>query len=97
MNEYKPEYLGRIIPADSEKLLNLVKNNFEEFSLIYNGCKSYSKDIHDVQDVSKDGTTLQIRVITDPSVMDAIKRDLENADNVTVENDIISASIAKEN
>ena len=46
MDRYKPEYLGKVIPADdATKMYDFVKNKSDMFNDIYDACKENSECI----------------------------------------------------
>lgn len=92
MNQYKPEYLGRIIPADDEsKLTNFVQNKFEGFDEIYNACKNYSDQISDITNISNNSINeLSVKIICSAEIIEKIEK---NNPNINVNLDIITAHV----
>lgn len=94
MNKYKPEYMGKVIPADDPaKLTDFVANKYESFSKAYDSCKNNSDKIKDVKPVDiKDGSTeFSMKVSTDATTMkDIIGKNTGNKD-VSVKGDVITA------
>ena len=93
MNKYKPEYMGKVIPADDPtKLTDFVTNKYESFSKAYDACKENSDKIKDVSPVdTKSGTTdFSMKISTDANTIKDII-DNKKDDSVTVSGDVISA------
>ena len=69
MNRYKPEYLGKVMPADNPgKLTDFVTNKFESFSKVYDVCKDHSEKIDDIKNMdieNEDKSSISVKVITD--------------------------------
>jgi len=92
MNRYKPEFMGKVIPADNpNKLSEFCTTKYDAFTKIYDACKEKSEDIKDISVVETDQPdALAIKVAADSDVMDDIK---ESADNsVSVIGNVVSAS-----
>jgi len=92
MDQYKPNYLGKVIPADNEsKLTDFVQNKFDAFNDIYETCKNYSEQISDITNISNDDN-LTIKVISSPETMEDIKKN-NTRSNITVDLDVITAIV----
>lgn len=94
MNKYKPEYLGKVIPAnDPSKLTDFVANKYDAFSKIYDTCKTESEGIKDIKTVDSvmDSKVLSVKISADKDVIEKIKDGTKNDDNVTMKDDVITA------
>lgn len=94
MEKYKPEYLGKVIPADDQsKLTDFVTNKYDAFSKIYDVCKDQSEHINDISAVDNNSTnSLSVKVSTDSSVMDSIKELTKDDKSVIIDNNVITTS-----
>ena len=94
MEKYKPEYLGKVIPADDQsKLTDFVTNKYDAFSKIYDVCKDQSEHINDISAVDNNSTnSLSVKVSTDSSVMDSIKESTKDDKSVIIDNNVITTS-----
>ena len=94
MNKYKPEFLGRTIPADNEsKLTEFVQQKYGAFNDIYDACKNYSDQISDITNVSNNSNDLSVKIICSAEVIEEIKKNNLNNDKLTVSLDIITAKV----
>lgn len=95
MNKYKPEYLGKVIPADDpSKLTDFVTKQYDSFSKIYDTVKDHSESISDVKAVdvgSSDPSSLSVKVSTDSETMDKIRETSKGDSSITVSGDVITA------
>lgn len=95
MNKYKPEYLGKVIPADDpSKLTDFVTKQYDSFSKIYDTVKDQSESISDVKAVdvgSSDPSSLSVKVSTDEETMEKIREAAKDDASVTVSGDVITA------
>lgn len=93
MNRYKPEYLGKVIPADNpSKMTDFVENKYDAFNKVYDTCKDQSANIADVKAVDDNSSnSLSVQVIADSETMEAIKKSAEGDQSVTVSDGIITA------
>ena len=95
MNRYKPEYLGKVIPADNPgKLADFVINKYDLFSKTYDSCKEYSDKIHDIQRVeseSGDISSFSMKLTTDMDTLDTIKKAIGCDDSINIKGDVITA------
>lgn len=91
MNRYKPEYLGKIIPADDPvKMTDMLQNKFDQFSSIYDTCKDVSSSISDIKLVNTSPDSLSVKISTDMgTISDIIER--SNQTGVEINGDIITA------
>lgn len=97
MENYKPGYLGKVIPVDNpQKMNDFVTNKYDAFSKVYDTVKDQSANIKDVQMVETSNTdpnTLSVKVSTDSSSLEAIKETSKDDSSVSVDNDIITAKV----
>ena len=95
MEKYKPEYLGKVIPADDpSKLTNFVTNQYDAFSKIYDTCKDQSEHISDIKVVESgnaDPKSLSVKVSADKEVVESIKEIVKDDESIVVNNDVITA------
>lgn len=96
MEQYKPGFLGKVIPADDpSKLTDFVTNKYDSFSTIYDACKNQSENISDIKTVetsSSDINSLSVKVSADKETIDKIKEVTAGDDSVSVKNDVITAT-----
>lgn len=96
MNKYKPEYLGKVIPADNpEKLTDFVTNKFDSFSKVYDVCKDHSEKIDDVTSVDtecNDINSFSLRVSTDTETVETIRKAIGDDNSMNVKGDVITAT-----
>jgi len=96
MNKYKPEYLGKVIPADNPgKLTDFVTNKYESFSKTYDACKDHSDKINDVQAIeseSNDKNSFSMKIHTDKDTVEIIKKAIGSNDSITIKDDVITAT-----
>ena len=92
MKEYKPEYMGKVIPADDPaKLSDFVNNKYDAFSKVYDACKSQSENIKDITVVeTDDSNSLSVKVTADEETIDKIKDGA--AEDVSVSGNVVTAS-----
>lgn len=97
MEKYSPGFLGKVIPADNQsKMTDFVQNKYDAFTQIYDACKDHSEKISDIKPVdipSNDPNSLSVKV----STTDDVKKDIKEAGNVDVSNDIITATSKPQN
>lgn len=93
MRTYKPEYLGKVIPAnDASKLTDFVTNKYDAFSKIYETCKDSSDKINDIKVVeSPNNESLSVKVSTDNETLDNISKEAKKNESVNVTGDVITA------
>ena len=92
MENYKPEYMGKVIPADDPaKLTDFVTNKYDAFSKCYDACKDYSDRISDVSSVStpEGDSSFSMKVNTDAETLNDISKSLE--DDVNISDNVITA------
>ena len=96
MNKYKPEYLGKVIPADNPgQLTDFVTNKYESFSKMYDACKDQSEKIDNIQVVESEGDdkcSLSIKMITDQDTVETIKRAMGTDSSINIKGDVITAT-----
>lgn len=94
MNKYKPEYLGKVIPADNpSKLTDFVTNQYDSFSKVYEVCKDQSEKIKDIKVVESDNdptNALKVKISGEKEVIDKIKE--KSKDGIIVEDDVITVT-----
>lgn len=92
MKQYKPEYLGKVIPADNpSKLTEFVTNQYDSFSKVYEVCKDQSDKIKDIKVIESDNESadvLKVKISGEKEAIDKIKE--KSKDGVIVENDVIT-------
>ena len=95
MKHYKPEYLGKVIPADNTtKLTDFVQNKFDSFNKIYDSCKADSEKIADIKTVdssSSNASALSVKISADDSVIEQITNRVQDNESITNEGDVITA------
>lgn len=93
MNQYKPEYMGKVMPVnDPSKLTNFVANQYESFTKVYDACKNQSDNIKDIKPVDNGNTdSLSVQISADESTIEAIKENARGDDSVTIEGGVITA------
>lgn len=96
MKKYKPEYLGKVIPADNPgKLTDFVTNKYDSFSKVYDACKDHSEKIDDVKAVESEGTnecTLSVKISTDAETVETIKKAIGTDSSINIKGDVITAT-----
>jgi hypothetical protein len=96
MNNYKPEYLGKVIPVDNPgKLTDFVTNKYESFSKVYDACKNHSEKINDIKTVESeynDESSLSIKVLTDLETVETIKKAIGEDSSINIKGDVITAT-----
>ena len=93
MRTYKPEYLGKVIPAnDASKLTDFVTNIYDAFSKIYDTCKGSSEKIDDIKVVdTSNSESLAIKISTDSNTLDTISKEAKKNESLNVTGDVITA------
>lgn len=93
MRTYKPEYLGKVIPAnDASKLTDFVTNRYDAFSKIYDTCKGSSEKIDDIKAVdTSNSESLAIKISTDSNTLDTISKEAKKNESLNVTGDVITA------
>lgn len=93
MRTYKPEYLGKVIPAnDASKLTDFVTNKYDAFSKIYDTCKGSSEKIDDIKAVdTSNSESLAIKISTDSNTLDTISKEAKKNESLNVTGDVITA------
>lgn len=94
MEQYKPGFLGKIIPVDnSSKMNDFMINKFDSFNKIYDICKTQSSSINDVKMIdnnSSDTSSLSVKIETDMNTLGILKDSLSNPD-ITMDSGILTA------
>lgn len=91
MNKYKPEYLGKIIPADDpSKMMDMLQNKFTLFSSIYDICKDLSESISDMKLIDNSPDDLTVKIATDMGTIQQLQ-EKANDTGVNINGDIITA------
>jgi predicted nucleic acid-binding Zn-ribbon protein len=95
MNQYKPEYLGKVIPVDDQdQLTDFVQNRFDSFSKIYDSCKEQSSSISDISMVkSTEANDLSVKISTDDETIQKISEKIIDDDNIKINGDVITAKV----
>ena len=97
MNTYKPEYLGKVIPADDNvKLYEFMGNKYDAFSKIYDTCKNCSDAISNIGVVDDDLNSLSLRIVTDEKTISEITKEAELMNGIKIQGDVIIAEVAKD-
>ena len=93
MRTYKPEFLGKVMPADNaSKLTDFMTNKYDAFSKIYDTCKGSSEKIDDVKVVDTSTTgSLSVKISTDSGTLENISKEAKKNESVNVTGDIITA------
>ena len=96
MKKYKPEYLGKVIPADDpDQLTDFVQNKFEPFSKIYDAVKDQSEKINDI--VAIDGkekeTKLAVKISTESETIQKISEKIKDDTTMEIRGDVITATV----
>lgn len=93
MNQYKPEYLGKVIPADNPtKMADFVENRFDSFNKVYDACKDQSSSIQDVKPIENSNpSALSVQIVANPDTIESVKEVVKDDDSVTVQDGIITA------
>lgn len=93
MNKYKPEYLGKVIPADNPSKMNdFVENKYDAFSKVYDSCKEQSANISDIKPVENDSdNSLSVQIIAGPDTIESVKEATKDDDSITVKDGVITA------
>jgi hypothetical protein len=97
MNKYKPEYLGKVIPADNPaQLTDFVTNKYDSFSKVYDACKNHSEKIDDIKAVESEcdnKNSISIKVITDMDTVETIKQAIGDDSSINIKGDVITAMV----
>lgn len=95
MEQYKPEYLGKVIPAnDPAKLTEFCTSQYDAFTVVYDACKDKSSQISDIKVVETESSSpdsLSVKVTADPGTVDTIKQATKDNLNISIKGDIITA------
>nr|DAR75724.1 MAG TPA: hypothetical protein [Caudoviricetes sp.] len=97
MNTYKPEYLGKVIPADDNgKLYEFMGNKYDAFSKIYDACKNYSDAIANIGVTNDDVNSLSVQIVTDEKTISEIVKEAELMNGIKIQGDVIVAEVEKD-
>ena len=95
MNKYKPEYLGKVIPADNPgKLADFVTNKYDSFSKVYDACKNHSEKIDDIKAVESEcnnANSFSAKICTDMDTVETIKKAIGTDTSINIKGDVITA------
>lgn len=92
MDPYKPQYLGKIMPAETPALKQFMVEKYDQFNTVYDICKTSSDNIDDVTGVENDGDNLTVKVMADNDTMEKLSEAAANDDNVTVRDNTITVA-----
>ncbi len=96
MKKYKPEFLGKVIPADNpSKLTDFVQNKYDSFSRIYEKARDHSEDITDIKTVdtaSDNPSSLSVKISTNKETLGKISAGIEPDSSVKMNGDVITAT-----
>lgn len=99
MDQYKPEYLGKVIPAaDPSKMTGFLSNQYNSFSKIYDACKEHSSDIKDitvVENAANPDTSLSVKVSANNEILSEIIKKASGSSEISVKGDVITADHKK--
>lgn len=92
MDRYKPEYLGKVIPADdATKMYDFVKSKSDMFNDIYDACKENSNKIDDISVVKTNDDSLSVKVSTDSNTLNAIREEARSNESLSMQDNVITA------
>lgn len=92
MDRYKPEYLGKVIPADdATKMYDFVKSKSDMFNDIYDTCKENSNKIDDISVVKTNDDSLSVKVSTDSNTLNAIREEARSNESLSMQDNVITA------
>lgn len=96
MEKYKPNYLGKVIPADNpSKMTGFLTHQYDAFSKIYDTCKEQSKDINDIKVVENNSSpadSLTVKISAGAEAVAEIVKKAAGDCSVTVKGDVITAN-----
>lgn len=94
MNQYKPEYLGKVIPADNpSKLTEFVTNKFDAFNKVYDACKKESANISDIKPVNNDNnSSLSVKVSASEETLNNVREAVKDDASIKVEGGVLTAN-----
>ena len=96
MNAYKPEYLGKVIPANNpSKMADFVENKYDSFNKVYDACKDQSGNIQDIKPVDNNSSpsSLSVQIVANPDTIESVKESVKDDDSVTVQDGLITAQV----
>ena len=93
MNKYKPEYMGKVIPADDPvKMTNFMSKQYDSFSQIYNVCKDESTNINDIKVVDTNSNdSFSVKISAAKETISNIIQQAANSPTLSVSGDVITA------
>lgn len=99
MNQYKPQFLGKVIPADDpSKLTTFCMDKFDSFNKIYDVCKGESAQIDDIKAVESENseqTSLSVKVSADKEAVAKIIETAKGDSSISIKGDVITANVKK--
>ena len=93
MNQYKPEYMGKVIPADDPvKMTNFMSKQYDSFSKIYDVCKDESVNINDIKVVDTNSNdSFSVKISAAKETISNIIQQAANSPTLSVSGDVITA------
>lgn len=93
MNKYKPEYMGKVIPADDPvKMTNFMSKQYDSFSQIYNVCKDESVNINNIKVVDTNSNdSFSVKISAAKETISNIIQKAANSPTLSVSGDVITA------
>lgn len=95
MENYKPAYMGKVMPVnDTAKLTDFVVNKYEAFSKCYDSCKDQSANITDVKAVETEigKPDFGIKISADSKTLTQLNETANKLDSVSMNGDVIMAN-----
>ena len=101
MKKYKPDFLGKVIPADDPgKLTDFVTNKYNSFNKVYDACKDHSEKIDDVKAVESEvdcnNNTLSVKILTDTDTIEVIKKAIGDSPVISIKGDVITGCVTSD-
>jgi hypothetical protein len=101
MEKYKPNFLGKVMPADNPgKLTDFVTNKYNSFNKVYDACKDHCEKIDDVKAVESEvdcnNSTLSVRLLTDADTIEVIKKAIGDSSDVSIKGDVITGCVTSD-
>lgn len=93
MNQYKPEYMGKVIPADDPvKMTNFMSKQYDSFSKIYDVCKNESVNINNIKVVDTNSNdSFSVKISAAKETISNIIQKAANSPTLSVSGDVITA------
>ena len=93
MNQYKPEYMGKVIPADDPvKMTNFMSKQYDSFSKIYDVCKNESVNIDNIKVVDTNSNdSFSVKISAAKETISKIIQQAANSPTLSVSGDVITA------